>query len=206
MGLKSPKFHFLPFLWAQKFIAYTNIQIHVTHSIFIIFLKMLVTMSSIRINNNWNYQQTIILVLWSPYCVNVWSTYLTNLKILCTAQTRSVRALFATTQQLYSRDIFLNLKILPLDKLINQQEIILAYKVITLAWWHTHWQTWIRSLPTWKLWKCKNSTALNDTQSIIYLYGPLNHIFNKSTEAGIIPADWQSANVTAIHQETDRNL
>ena len=46
------------------------------------------------------------------------------------AQKRSVRALFATAQQPHSRDIFLNQKILPLDKLINQQEGILAYKVI----------------------------------------------------------------------------
>ena len=65
------------------------------------------------------------------YCVNVWSsTYRTNLKILCTAQKRSVHALFATAQQPHSRDTFLNQKILPLDKLINQQEGILAYKVI----------------------------------------------------------------------------
>ena len=65
------------------------------------------------------------------YYVNVWSsTYRTNLKILCTAQKRSMRALFATAQQPHSRDIFLNQKILPLDKLINQQEGILAYKVI----------------------------------------------------------------------------
>ena len=57
------------------------------------------------------------------HCVNVWSsTYRTNLKVLCTAQKRSVRALFATGQQPHSRDIFLNKKILPLDKLINQQE------------------------------------------------------------------------------------
>ena len=62
--------------------------------------------------------------------MNVWSsTYRTNLKMLCTAQI-SVRALFATAQQPHSRDIFLNQKILPLDKLINQQEGILAYKVI----------------------------------------------------------------------------
>ena len=64
LGLKSPKFHFLPFLGAQKFIAYTNIQIHVTCSIFIVncflFLEMLVSMSSIRSNNNWNYQKMII--------------------------------------------------------------------------------------------------------------------------------------------------
>ena len=50
--------------------------------------------------------------------------------MLCTAQKRSVRALFATAQQRHSRDIFLNQKILPLDKLINQQEGILTYKVI----------------------------------------------------------------------------
>ena len=31
--------------------------------------------------------------------------------------------------------------------------------------------------------------------------GPLNHIFNKSAETGIIPADWMSANVTAIHKK-----
>ena len=38
--------------------------------------------------------------------------------------------LFATAQQPDSRDIFINQKILPLDKLINQQEGILAYMVI----------------------------------------------------------------------------
>ena len=48
--------------------------------------------------------------------------------MLCTAQKRSVRALFATVQQ--PRDIFLYQKILPLEKLINQQEGILAHKVI----------------------------------------------------------------------------
>ena len=41
-----------------------------------------------------------------------------------------MRALFATAQQPHSRDIFLNQKILSLHKLINQQEGILAYKVI----------------------------------------------------------------------------
>ena len=68
------------------------------------------------------------------YCINVWSsTYRTNLKTLCTAQKSSVcycSALFATAQQPHLRDIFINQKILPLDKLINQQEGILAYKVI----------------------------------------------------------------------------
>ena len=51
--------------------------------------------------------------------------------MLCTAQKRSVLTLFATAQQPYLRDIFLNQKIFPLDKLINRQEGILAYKVIT---------------------------------------------------------------------------
>ena len=65
------------------------------------------------------------------YCINVWSsTYRTNLKTLRTAQKRSVRTLFATAQRPHSRDIFINQKILPLDKLINQQEGILAYKVL----------------------------------------------------------------------------
>ena len=41
-----------------------------------------------------------------------------------------MRALFATAQQPNSRNIFLNQKISPLNKLINQQEGILAYKVI----------------------------------------------------------------------------
>ena len=40
-----------------------------------------------------------------------------------------MRALFATAQQPHTRDIFLNQKILPLEKLITQQEGILAYKV-----------------------------------------------------------------------------
>ena len=63
--------------------------------------------------------------------MNVWpSTYRTNLKMLCAARKRSVRALFATAQQPHQRDIFINQKILPLDKLINQQEGIVAYKVI----------------------------------------------------------------------------
>ena len=50
--------------------------------------------------------------------------------MLCTALKRSVRVLFATGQQQHSSNIFLNQKNLPLDKLINQQEGILAYKVI----------------------------------------------------------------------------
>ena len=51
--LKSPKFHFLPFLAAQKFISHANIQIHVTSSIFIVniliyILEMLVTKPLLR--------------------------------------------------------------------------------------------------------------------------------------------------------------
>ena len=63
------------------------------------------------------------------YCINFWSsTYRTNLKTQCTAEKRSVRTLFATAQQRHSRDIFINQKILPLYKLINQQEGTLANK------------------------------------------------------------------------------
>ena len=54
------------------------------------------------------------------YCINVWSsTYRNNLKTRCAAQKRSVRTLFATAQQPHSKDIFINQKILTLDKLIN---------------------------------------------------------------------------------------
>ena len=38
--------------------------------------------------------------------------------------------LLAAAQQPHSRDIFINQNILPLDKLINQQEGIFAYKII----------------------------------------------------------------------------
>ena len=41
-----------------------------------------------------------------------------------------MHTLFATAQQPHSRDIFINQIILPPDKLIYQQEGILAYKVI----------------------------------------------------------------------------
>ena len=61
LGLKSRKLHFFAISGSLKFIAYTNIQIHVTGSIFILiwfFFKMLVTMSSIRLNNNWKVQKT----------------------------------------------------------------------------------------------------------------------------------------------------
>ena len=39
-----------------------------------------------------------------------------------------MRALFATSYQPHSRDIFLNQKILPLNKLIYQREGMLAYQ------------------------------------------------------------------------------
>ena len=42
-----------------------------------------------------------------------------------------MRALFASGQHPHSRDIFLNQKILPLDKLNNQRELILAYILIS---------------------------------------------------------------------------
>ena len=64
-----------------------------------------------------------------------------NLKTIyiCTAQKRSVHTLFAAAQQLHSRVIFINQKILPPDKLIRQQESLLLYKVINMA--HTCWTT-----------------------------------------------------------------
>ena len=36
------------------------------------------------------------------------------------------------------------------------------------------------------------------------LCGPLNHIFSKSAETGIIPEDWKFANVTAIYKKGNR--
>ena len=54
-----PRLWFLTGSGSSKFTANTNIQIYVTGSIFIViwfFFEMLVTMSSFRINNNWNYQ------------------------------------------------------------------------------------------------------------------------------------------------------
>ena len=36
------------------------------------------------------------------------------------------------------------------------------------------------------------------------LCGPRNYIFNKLAETGIIPADWKSANVSAIHEKGNR--
>ena len=36
------------------------------------------------------------------------------------------------------------------------------------------------------------------------LAGPLTHIFNNSVDTGIIPENWKSANVTAIHKKGSR--
>ena len=61
LGLKSPRFNFFAISGSSKFIAYTNIQIYVTGSIFIgirYFFEMLVTMSSITMNNYWNDQNS----------------------------------------------------------------------------------------------------------------------------------------------------
>ena len=63
LGLKTPKLQFFAISASSKFIAYTNIQIQVMGSIFIViwfFFEMLVTMFSIRINNNWKVQKTPI--------------------------------------------------------------------------------------------------------------------------------------------------
>ena len=78
--------------------------------------------SCVKISRIWNTldiksKKSTYYCLLHPYityCINIWS----------------VRPLFATPQQPHSRDIFINQKISPLDKLINQQVCILAYKVI----------------------------------------------------------------------------
>ena len=106
------------------------------------------------------------------YCVNVWSsTYQTNLKMLCIAQKRSVHALFATAQQPHSQDIFFNQKILPIDKLINQQEGILAYKVINGTYLLADILTDIHGLEHYQLRNYENLRIPLHlmTQSIIYL-------------------------------------
>ena len=80
--------------------------------------------------------------------------------MLCTAQKRSVRA------------IFLNQKILPLDKLINQQEGILAYKVINDTYLLGDILTDRHELDHYQLRNYENLRiplhSSNDTQSIIY--------------------------------------
>ena len=90
--------------------------------------------SRVRITLDIKYKKLIYHSLIHPYLtygINVWSsTYRTNFETLCTGQKRSVRTLFATAQKPHSRDIFIKQIILPQDKLINQQEGILAYKVI----------------------------------------------------------------------------
>ena len=82
------------------------------------------------------YEIRVVKVFRSNNCTvsiigDVWSsTYGTNFKMSCTAQkeirTRTICHGVATSLEVY----FLKQKIIPLDKLINQQEEILAYKVI----------------------------------------------------------------------------
>ena len=79
-------------------------------------------------------------------------------------QKSSVSAIFATVQQPHSKDIFLNPKILPLDKLINQQEGILTHKVIN----GTYLLGDILTDRHDQKRRFKNSTGLNDTLLIIY--------------------------------------
>ena len=63
LGLKSPKFHFLPFLAAQKFIAHRNIQIHVTGLIFILNLYFLNARNNVLYQN----QQQLKLPKYANY-------------------------------------------------------------------------------------------------------------------------------------------
>ena len=106
----------------------------ISHKIF----KSCGIISCIRNTLDIKSKKSIYYCLKNPYltyCINVWSyTYRTNLKTLCTAkkwrQCIVLRTLFATAQHPHSRDIFINQKKIPVDKLINQQERILAYKVI----------------------------------------------------------------------------
>ena len=62
LRLKSPKFNFLSFLAAEKFIPHTNIQIHVKGSIFILIWFFLNARNnvSIRTNNNRKVQTLLI--------------------------------------------------------------------------------------------------------------------------------------------------
>ena len=79
-------------------------------------------------------------------------------------------ALLATAEQPHSSNIFLNKKILPLDKLINQEEGILAYKVINGMYLLINILTDRHELDHYQLRNDENQhpTGLNATQSIIY--------------------------------------
>ena len=66
------------------------------------------------------------------YGVNIFCLHTEQIKkyyVYCTTK-ESLRALFPIEQQPHSMDVFLSQNILPLDKLINNQEGILAYKGI----------------------------------------------------------------------------
>ena len=68
LSLKIQNFIFLPFLAAQnashtQTMKYrSRVQFHC--KFLFLFFEMLVTMSSIRINNNWNYQNLLIMQYW----------------------------------------------------------------------------------------------------------------------------------------------
>lgn len=64
------------------------------------------------------------------YCINVWSsTYKTNFQKLFVAQKRAIKALFSLDLLTPSDEIFANHSLLPLQKIINYNAAILAYKV-----------------------------------------------------------------------------
>ena len=95
------------------------------------------------ISSIWNtfhikYQKMIYYSLIHPYltyCVNVWyTTDRIKLKTKWTALQRLVHTLFATAQQPHSSDIFIKQKILPVDKLINEQAGIVSYVVINCSY------------------------------------------------------------------------
>ena len=70
LGLKNPKLHFFDISGSSKLIVNINVQINVTRSIFSVncffFFEMPLIMSSIRINNNWYYKKSLIILRRSP--------------------------------------------------------------------------------------------------------------------------------------------
>ena len=82
--------------------------------------------------------------------------------------TKEIRACtIATAQQPQSINIFLSQNILPLDKLINQQEGILAYKVINGTYLLGNILTDRHELDHYQLRNCEN-LRIPLRQSIIY--------------------------------------
>ena len=70
LGLKNPKRHVFCHFWQLKIHRihkhWNTCRAFNFHQHFFSFFEMLVTMSSIRINNNWNYQNLLITTEWSP--------------------------------------------------------------------------------------------------------------------------------------------